>query len=227
MPGSTLDLGGYAREVRALGAALAGQAHAALFAAAHRGKRQAIEEIDATTPYPPTDLGQMRRSYEVNPDPRHVRAMAVNRAAGASARLPGAVGHIVADPVVELENVAPHAAHQEYGTRPGHIFPEKVGLPWAQRKTWRPKKRKARSRRTRAQRAADPPSEKLKHAPRGERKAGERKLTASQQAEAEALYQRAKWSIYKRGIKPKQFHERASQHFPRFVVEEMRRRYAR
>ena len=68
-------------------------------------KAEVVREINATRPHPPVDLGEMRRSYVITPLPTGAR----------------------------LENVAPHAAHQEFGTRP-FSAPKSVLLAWAGRK---------------------------------------------------------------------------------------------
>ena len=87
-------------------------AETAMFRAAVRGKARAVEAIGEVAGSPlsrarfnPVDTGEMRRSY------------VVRRIAG------GAV----------LENVAPHAAHQEHGTRP-FTPPIRPLERWAERK---------------------------------------------------------------------------------------------
>ena len=68
-------------------------------------KARAVRAIGETTPHVPVDLGEMRRSYMVIPLPNGAR----------------------------LENVAPHAAIQEYGTKP-FSAPTAPLLAWAKRR---------------------------------------------------------------------------------------------
>jgi len=77
----------------------------ALRAAAVDLQRQAVLEVDASSPYPPVDTGVLKRSFTNRPTPD------------------GAI----------VENVSPQAVFMEFGTRP-HWAPLPPLLAWAGRK---------------------------------------------------------------------------------------------
>ena len=110
-PGEILTSSQMSTVMRRVTKSLGGAAVKAMREAAYVGKARPVQSIDEVPQFnsdvktPPVDLGQMRSSYKVDR---------------------------VADGAI-LENVAPHAAHQEFGTRP-FIAPMGVLQAWAERK---------------------------------------------------------------------------------------------
>lgn len=166
-PGEILTSSQMSTVMRRVTKSLGGAAVKAMREAAYVGKARAVQSIDEVPQFnsdvktPPVDLGQMRSSYKVDR---------------------------VADGAI-LENVAPHAAHQEFGTRPFTPNPATLRA-WAKRKARRSKGA----------------------IPKGF--IGPRR---SQEAEAEAIFRRAFNSIRRRGIIAKGYHAHASGFFGGYV----------
>lgn len=106
MPNSSVTLDQLPQAMAADLAADKTKARLAMRTAAELMRTEAIVQIHATRPFPPIDTSQMERGYIVEPS------------------LNGFV----------LENTAPHAAHMEYGTRPGTWVPLGALYRWAERK---------------------------------------------------------------------------------------------
>ncbi|MFH1568528.1 MAG: hypothetical protein ABIL09_11080 [Gemmatimonadota bacterium] len=157
-------------------------AERAMYRAALLAKRRAVQAIGEVVPFQPVDTGEMRRSYTVD-------------------RVPGGA---------VLENTAPHAAIQEYGTRP-FTPPMEPLVQWAIRKSRRaPQKKKKRGQRRARGKAAGQP----KH-----EGAANSKRKANQLEAAKALARRAWVSIRARGVRPKGFHAAASKDFGKITHE--------
>lgn len=189
-PGEILTSSQMSTVMRRVTKSLGGAAVKAMREAAYVGKARAVQSIDEVPQFnsdvktPPVDLGQMRSSYKVDR---------------------------VADGAI-LENVAPHAAHQEFGTRP-FIAPMGVLQAWAERKV-----RRGKPRAKRAQKFGPKMPQRL--GPKAPEQLGPRfqkPLSDAKQAEANALANRAFSSIRKRGIIPKGYHAHASGYFGGYV----------
>jgi hypothetical protein len=96
---------GVSGSFRAVGAQLGAAAIKGLQRAAYDLHARAVREVEASKPRPPVDIGQLKRSFRVQPTPD------------------GAV----------VDNTSPQAVWMEYGTRP-HWAPLSPLLAWAQRK---------------------------------------------------------------------------------------------
>lgn len=106
MSSSVITIGQLGPELLALSREMKTKADRALRRAAHRAVAEVVKEIDGSEPYAPVDTGELRRSNVV---------------------MKLAPGEYV------VENVAPHAAHQEHGTRP-FVPPAGPLRAWARRK---------------------------------------------------------------------------------------------
>lgn len=156
----------------------------ACMAAALLGMGQAQREI-VNRPRPVKDQGQLAASYHVTPLANGAR----------------------------LENFAPHAAHQEYGTRP---FWAPIGplVDWARRKL-RGKQLPPRAQGPRM--ALGPPAAPKMRIGTPHDAATVPHKRADREAAAQAMARGAQQSIARRGIIPKRFHAAASEHFPGFM----------
>ncbi len=141
----------------------------------------------------------------------------------------GAAGGMLGSYTVEnvsdgavLENQAPHAAIQEFGTRP--FTPPMAPLKaWAERKV-----RKAKRGKQRAPKLG--PKFDTKQGPKQAPMLGpkfQKPLSDKKQAEANALARRAFNSIRARGVKAKGFHSHASQYFGGYVADALAQRISK
>ena len=105
MPSTTFTLDTIGAELERVGQRLGAAVQRGMYGAAERCRQRVVQAIDETKPHPPVDTGELKRSFKVVP----VRGGAV------------------------LESGAPHAAHQEFGTRP-FTPPFDPIYYWAQRK---------------------------------------------------------------------------------------------
>lgn len=160
--------------------------------AAYIGEARAVKSIDEVPQFnsevktPPVDLGQMRSSYAVD---------------------------VVRDGAV-LENRAPHAAHQEFGTRP-FTPPRAPLMEWAKRKT------RGGMMHGPVMPPALGPKGQPKQGPAKPRMFGPRtpQMFGPRVAmtDADVLFQRAFNSIRRRGIIAKGYHAHASGFFGGYV----------
>lgn len=157
----------------------------AVHMAALEGQKLAVEEIGKTKPFKPVDTHELRRSYKVRLVNRGRKWMAI------------------------LENVAPHAPHMEFGTRP-HWVPIEPLIRWAERKLrgkGRPEAPPAKKR-GRPTRTKPTGIKRVEIDTTGWSKAAVKRLPA-----AHKFAFRVRESIAKHGTKPREFHLRASKRF--------------
>ena len=183
MPSSVIRLEDAADVLEAIDHEIAKHAVLAMRSAAVTAKARAVRAIGETKPHVPVDLSEMIRSYMVIPLPNGAR----------------------------LENVAPHAAIQEYGTKP-FAAPFDPLLAWA--------KRKSRGGMAKAEGPKLAPRLGPKRPPRLGPKLAKRegprmkRNKAYRDRVAVRQFARMAWnSIFRYGVKPKGFHARASQDF--------------
>lgn len=105
MPSDTFTLESIGAELERVAARLSKATLRGCRRAAVEARTAAVKFMATIEPYPPIDTGELRRSYTVTP---------LNYGA-------------------RLENVAPHAANVEWGTKP-HFVPLPTLVAWAGRK---------------------------------------------------------------------------------------------
>lgn len=165
MPGKTIGLDDLPAELRRIDASIRAAVTKGLRQAGYDLAAEAVRQVDAVEPRPPVNFGQLRSGFRMvrKPDGAHV------------------------------ENITPHAAHMEFGTRPHHT-PISALRKWARQKL-----------RGRGQVAT------------GYQGPVRRMLHQHAEDEIESLAKRAQRSIAKRGTAARGFWRRALAKLPHFV----------
>ncbi len=194
MPTEVITLDGLVRELDGLPLLDRKTAQRATFAAAQLARNEVIKQM-TDRPHPVVNTGELRRRYTVTALPDGAR----------------------------LENTAPYAAAQEYGTRP-FWAPIEPLIDWARKKigTRGPRPEAQRPSQRLGPPAARRPSLGLKY------ETHVKALRGKREAWALSLARSVQHAIARRGIVPKRFHAEASVHFPEFMrralVAELKRR---
>ena len=191
MPSSIIRLEDAADVLEAIDHEIAKAAIKATARAAQNARTRAVRAIGETRPHVPVDLGDMLRSYMIIPLKNGTR----------------------------LENVAPHAAIQEYGTKP-FAAPFEPLLAWAKRKSRGGMDKKEGPKLAPRLGPKRPPrlgpSQAKREGPRMKRNKAYRDRVAVRQLARQA------WnSIRKHGVIAKGFHARASQDFTAIMAKAM------
>lgn len=173
------------------------EAHKGLLEAAYRGAKQVVTEIRETKPFAPIDQGSLIRSFVVQKTPEGAK----------------------------LESRAPHAAHQEHGTKP-FTAPLAILIEWGVRKArGGAGKTRAKVGKKGKKQAATRQDGHSQSSETEEQRARREKREQAKIEAGKRLGRRAWMSIRKRGIIPKGFFARASKHFDHFVTQAIHRRW--